>query len=161
MSSRVVWAVATPATPTGRPAPAASSFFVMFFILKVPPKGTVWNLRAAPCARRTSRLAGPVVAMAPQHSSGSSAVSSDSSVPEDCAQELLGTGVIRFREDLLRSAFLCHLACVEEHDPVSDIFREAHLVGDAQHRHLCLPRQLAHDLQSEERRVGRGWGCRR
>src|SRR5690606_2236386 len=76
------------------------------------------------------------------------------SVTQDRAEELLSTWVLRFGEDLLGWAFLCHTPLVEEDDPVCDVAGEAHLMGDDKHRHLSFLSQLPQDAEDLADQLG-------
>src|SRR5207248_10775812 len=56
-------------------------------------------------------------------------------VCEDLGQELPSAVGFRGREEFLGRALLHHLPLVHEDDPMGDPAGEAHLVGDAHHRH--------------------------
>src|SRR4249919_1577609 len=61
-------------------------------------------------------------------------------------EEALGPLLARCVEHLRRWALLDDHPVVHEHHMVCNVAREAHLVGDHDHRHP-LPRELAHDVE--------------
>jgi hypothetical protein len=65
---------------------------------------------------------------------------------EDLREVQLRPVLPRGVEDLRRRALLHDDAVIEEDHPVRDRAREAHLVGDAEHRHARLG-ELAHDVE--------------
>ena len=65
---------------------------------------------------------------------------------QDLAEEQLRAVLARVLEEVLRGALLDQGAFVEEEQPVRHLPREAHLVGDDEHRHARLG-QLAHHVE--------------
>lgn len=72
---------------------------------------------------------------------------------KDLVQEVLGAGLLRVAEDLLRSALLHHVTVGHEDHPVGHLAGEAHLVRDHDHRHATL-REVAQNLQHLAHHLG-------
>src|SRR6266508_4893754 len=67
-------------------------------------------------------------------------------VSEDLGQELTSAVGLGGREERLGGGFLDHLPLVHEDDAMGDPAGEAHLVGDAHHRH-ALAGEQGHDVE--------------
>src|SRR5690625_1467013 len=156
MSSRVVCALAMPAAPMVSAAAAVRSFLVMLFILKVPPKGTAGTCAPHPVCSAFLSTGGTRGGDGPAAQLGftSCCFTVCSVVAQYRAQELLGAGVLGFREHLLRCSLLSHLASVKEHDPVSHVLGKAHLVRHEQPGHLGVARERAEDIQYTAPQLG-------
>src|SRR6478735_3102825 len=101
------------------------------------PRDFIWVppcvvARGTPCACRFLRACWSVTSVC--------------SVGEDLAEEVLGARALRRGEELLGRGDLDDLAVGHEDHPVGRLAREAHLVGDDDHRHALLG-EAHHDVE--------------